>query len=122
MSRYGGLATLLLLAIPNLWCDTLSAQTQPEAFYETGLALIDSGYVDEAFTLFQQALENDSRDPYAYIGLGVLEEAREPGSHSAGKYFDKAIRVDRTCAEAYYRFGIHFTHVKKHLFEARHMS
>ena len=44
---------------------------------------------------------------------------RKPGSRAARNYFDKAVRTDRSCAEAYYQRGCYYMDVKNATFEAR---
>lgn len=102
-------ALLVLFALPGVF-----SQTQPGALpdlaeskspYETGLALVKSGHIDQAIDAFKKGLETAPQDKVlldatgaAYSMKGQLETARS--------YFNASLQVDPAFGPARQNLGI----------------
>jgi tetratricopeptide (TPR) repeat protein len=87
--------------------------------YRMGMQFLFKKNHEAAIEKFQAILDKDNKIPQAYLGLGLVYDALEPGSNKARVQFEKATKADRNFAEAYYHLGLHYLQLDKRMFEAR---
>ncbi len=75
-------------------------QTNPRAYYLSGMVLKESGDTTSAIRSFELATTHDSDNYDAYMQLGLLGSATK--SKYTSSYFDNAFRINQFSTEALY--------------------
>ncbi len=81
-------------------------QTNPRAYFLSGLVLTESGDTASALRSYERAVEYDSDFYEAYMQLGLLADKTD--SPYTIKYFDNAIRIDTLSTEARYAKAMYY--------------
>lgn len=112
-----GLATLVLAAAAGFFVgrqtapdDNKTAATANEAspadaLVTQGLALHQAGKLDEATSLYQQALKADSKNKFAHFNLGQIAQTRQQWDASIDSY-RAALATDPKFSAALYNLGL----------------
>ncbi len=81
-------------------------QTNPTAYYISGMVLKESGDTASAIKSFELATTHDSDHYDAYMQLGLLGSATN--NKYTDKYFDNAFRINQFSTEALYGKGMYW--------------
>lgn len=72
---------------------------KPRAYFYLAYSYLNLGNDDEAEEHFKEALQLNPKDPYVYVGLGVIAQTRKQYGQ-AKQYYKKALGLDPNCQEA----------------------
>ena len=72
---------------------------KPRVYFYLAYAYLNIEDYDNAEEYFKALVQMKSKDPYVYVGLGVIYQARAQ-IEQAKFYYNKALEFDPSCKEA----------------------